>query len=299
MKRLVLLLGILLLAGCKPHVKDVFLHVRPTSGEVMAGNTIDMFATTYPVIQTATYKWSVNAKCKVSITGKGPKITLHPDKFCVQQSATVSVAVTANGKSAKKSKTFSILEATGLPPRLKLDPPKTGWLMINDYADKSRLKLNNLKASVSTWSTNGGICRTDIQKGMLKIDYNLPSGNSMCGTMNHLADKEGKAVPFDISKYGRLSIKLRSGDGKRHKIKVIIVEYDPYQVANQGLVGKSQPLIALKDRWWRYELPLKYTLPELFDRSRAKGVGLRIKGEKGDKGIIMVDDLGFIPKEKK
>lgn len=299
MKNPAVFLGVLFLVGCKPTVSDVFLHVRPTSGEVMAGKTIDMFATTYPQVKTAKYKWSVKATCKVAITGKGAKVTLSPDKFCVQQDATAIVTVTANGKSVKKTRKFSILEAADLPPRLAFNPKTTGWLMVNDYNDKTRLKKDNLEAGVSTWAMDGGLCRAGIQKGALRLSYTLPMAGSMCGVMNLLAGKEGKPKPYDITKYGRVSLKLRSGDGKRHEIKVIIVEYDPYQTADQGLVGESKPLTVLEDRWWRYELPLKYTLPELFDRSRTKGIGLKIQGQAGDKGVIMVDDLALIPREKK
>jgi len=299
MKKLTLLFAVFFLAGCKPTVHDVFLHIRPNIGEVMAGRTIDVFATTYPVVKTATYKWSVKANCKVAMDAKGPKVTLKPDKFCVQQDATAVVTVTANGKSVKKSKKFSILEASDLPPRLDLNPKKTGWLMINDYADSAHLKTNNMKATVSTWAMGGGLCKPEIEKGVMKLGYTLPLAGSMCGVMNYLAGEKGESKPYDISKYGRVSVKLRSGDGKRHEIRVIVVEYDAYQTANQGLVGESKPLIVLEDRWWRYELPLKYTLPELFDRTRTKGIGLKIKGKEGEKGSILVDDLALIPGEGK
>ncbi len=297
MKKLFLLGFFLVLGGCKATVKDVFIHMEPSTGEIMAGNAIEMTASTYPVVKTAQFKWSVQAKCKVHIDAKGPHASIRPDKFCAQQDAVVTVVVTANGKSAKQTKKFSILENPNLPPRLSLNPDMKGWLMINDYSDKDKLKLNNLKAAFSTWSMNGGICKADIQKGALKLTYDLPSGDSLCGTMEYFSGELGKPKPFDISKYGRLSLKLRSGDGKRHKVKVIIVEYDPYQTANQGLVGESTPLIVLEDRWWRYEVPFKITLPELFDRSRAKGVGLKIQGAEGEKGVILVDDLALIPKK--
>jgi len=296
MERLAFLLVPILILGCKPKVKDVFLHTVPSTGEVMAGNTIDMVTTTYPVIKTAQYKWSVKAKCKVAVEGKGPKVTLRLDKYCPQHDATVTVTVTANGKSVSKTKKFSILEASDLPPRLSLKPDMKGWLVINDYNASDRVKANNLKAPVSTWSMDGGICKAQVENGVLKIAYTLPGANSLCGTMDYFAGEPAKPQPYDITKYDRLSVKLKSGDGKRHKIKVIIVEYDPYQTANQGLVGEKT-LTVLEDRWWRYELSFKYTLPELFDRKRAKGIGLKIQGQEGEKGVILVDDLALIPKK--
>ena len=299
MKRVFYLLGIYMLAlGCSSGPDKVYIHVMPRTAEVTAGDSINLKATVEPDnLKNLKYTWKIDINCPYKLEGKGAQVVFKPDMFCFAQKVKVSVTVTNGKKSATGTRTITILESPQLPPRLSLHPKMDGWLIINNYNSKERLKKNSLGAAVSTWSYSGGICKTSIVDDALKISFKMAADESQCGTSEYLKGEEGKPQPYDITKYEKLSIKLKSADKKMHRVRVLFIEYDPMHTANQGMVAPSRTLMAFPGRWWRYEVLIKPTVGDLFDRSRLKSIAIKIDGKTEKEGAIMVDDLALIPKK--
>ena len=284
------------LLGCKQGPNEVFIHTIPRTGEVTAGDSIQLTAVTDPQdIKGAKYEWHIKATCPIKIEGKGKSVVMKPDLYCFAQKATVTVTVSVGDSHISKSKEISILENPQLPPRLPLNPNMKGWLIINNYSRPDSNKKNNLGAAVTTWSYAGGVCKTSVTKGALRLTYDLPSSESLCGTVEYFKGELNKAQPYDISRYKKVSIKLKSGDDRMHQVKLVIIEYDPMHTANQGIVAESSTLKAFVGRWWRYEVSIRPTVGELFDLKRTKSIGLKVIGPEGDHGTILVDDLALIP----
>jgi hypothetical protein len=119
----------------------------------------------------------------------------------------------------------------------------------------------------------------------------------MCGYFDYLKGEEGKAEPVDISNYEKITFLVKSGDGKNHKIRIEVIEFDKFQNFNQGHVASSDP-IDVTSEWKRHELYLKYLLPEIFKKKEVKQIGFRIdRKEQGqNEGIIYFDNFAFILK---
>ena len=291
-----LVVAVLFVLSCSSGPKEVFIHTVPSTGEVTAGDSIMLKAVTLPSgIKGLKYQWHVEATCPVKIKGSGKSVVLKPDLYCFSQKAKVTVTVTSEGKKVSKTKEISIIESPQLPPRLSLNPDMKGWLVINDYNTEERTKKNNLGGAVSTWNFKGGVCKISIQDKALKLSYEFAGSESQCGTAEYFKGELGKPVPFDITKYKKISIKLKSMDKRIHKVKILVIEYDPMHTANQGIVAQSDTLRAFPGRWWRYEITIRPMVGELFDLKRVKSIGLKVIGGEGDKGTILIDDLALVP----
>jgi hypothetical protein len=181
------------------------------------------------------------------------------------------------------------------------DPLPEGWRLLDDYEKTGEGRTDLWGGHVGTWKFHGGQCQIDYApesgSGRMKLSFSLPMGDSQCGTFEYLEGGKGKPKPVDISRYGRVVGLVKSADGKPHKVRIEIAEYDAYDEALQGYVGESRPIDAGPE-WQRFEVKFDDVLHPMFNRKHGKQVGVRVdrKDQEDASGVVWIDNLAFAPK---
>ncbi len=184
-------------------------------------------------------------------------------------------------------------------------PTPESWAVVNDYETTWDPRKNLWGGYWDNWRYLAGDCRletfSDNGPSRLKVTYSLPADKSQCGTFEYLKGEKGKPEVADLREFEKAFVVMKSGDDLEHRVRLEVVELDPYSNALQGLTGTSKVLVVGPD-WKRYEMDLDKELHPHFDRKMGKTIGIRIDRKdqlNQDAGVVMVDGLGFIRREAK
>ena len=182
-------------------------------------------------------------------------------------------------------------------------PTPESWAVVNDYEATWDPRKNSWGGFWDTWKYRVGDCKLEIagENGPrhLKVAYTLPADNSQCGTFEYLKGDKGKPEAVDLRDYARAFVVMKSGDDREHRVRLEVVELDPYDAALQGYTGTSAALVVGKD-WKRYEMDLDKELHPHFNRKMGKTIGIRIDRKdqaNQEDGVVLVDGLGFIRRD--
>lgn len=184
-----------------------------------------------------------------------------------------------------------------------VSPTPESWAVVNDYEKTWDPRKNLWNGYWDTWKYRAGDCglETFSENGpsRLKVSYALPVDNSQCGTFEYLKGEKGKPEAVDLRDYAKAFVVMKSGDDQEHRVRLEVVELDPYDAALQGYTGTSKVLVVGPD-WTRYEMDLDKELHPHFDRKMGKTIGIRLdRKDQSDResGVVLVDGLGFIRRE--
>lgn len=179
-------------------------------------------------------------------------------------------------------------------------PTPESWAVVNDYEATWEPRKNGWGGFWDNWKYRVGDCKletiADNGPRHLKVSYSLPAENSQCGTFEYLKGDKGKPQAVDLRDYDRAFVVMKSGDDQEHRLRLEVVELDPYDAALQGYTGTSKVLV-VGPEWKRYEMDLDKELHPHFDRKKGKTLGIRIDRKdqpNQSAGVVLVDGLGFI-----
>lgn len=273
--------------------------------EIEAGGEASFQAVLSPPTDNARFSWkakwsraaSDQRVCEISVRGEDTeRVVLKVGADCEGGDIAVSVRVKPRGEAVTA---HAVARVRPVEVPVWPNPPPPTWHVLNDYESAAEPRLNRFGAAWGTWGFKGGKCAVEVADGVLKVAYALPMGDSECGTFEYLKGVAGKPEPFDIRSFERVTLMVKSGDGQAHRVSLEVVELDPYAQALQGYVGTT-PAWDVGPDWKRYEARLDDILHPRFDRKMAKQVGLRIrrKDQGQTSGVILVDNLTWIEKER-
>lgn len=179
-------------------------------------------------------------------------------------------------------------------------PTPESWAVVNDYEATWEPRNNLFGGYWDNWKYRAGDCKLERISpngpAHLQVTYTLPAENSQCGTFDYLKGEKGKAEAVSIEAYAKAFVVMKSGDALTHRVRLEVVELDPYDAAGQGYTGTSRAF-EVGPEWKRYEMDLDKELHEFFNRKKGKTIGIRIdrKDQKDQPdGVVLVDGLGFI-----
>lgn len=226
----------------------------------------------------------------------GEKTTLSVSADALKGEIRLRVEVIYGGElSVKVEKLVKIVEPEKKKEPLWPTPIPPNFKVLNDYENPGEPLINLWGGRFGTWGFKNGKCTLTVEKGVLRLVYNLPMLDSSCGTYEYLAMKKNKYMPVDIRDYKKIVFLARSEDSLEHKVRFEIVEYDPYAAFDQGIVADSEP-ITVGIEWQRYEIDLDKIIPDLFKREQTKQIGFRIDRKEQSQGIgaVLFDNLTFV-----
>jgi hypothetical protein len=269
--------------------------------EVRAGEAAALSARVSPVRDKATYAWSVSGPCAAVLSDPAAaRTSVTPAKDCTGDGLTVSLKVKDGSVEVPASTPIRVTPVPKAEPVWPSPVPES-WKILDDYEIAGTPRKNLWGGFFGPWGFKAGQCALSCGAeagGALRITYSFPMGDSQCGTFEYLSGPEGKPKPTDITPFGKVVFLVKSGDARAHKVRLEIIEYDPYAPPSfQGLESEG-PLVTAGPEWQRVEVDLDKVLHPRSDRTKTKSVGLRIERKDQDQasGIVLVDNLAFVRK---
>lgn len=299
---------LILFSFCKVPPPKVHIRVEPAVSEVEAGSEIFLIGVCGLTKFIPKYKWRVEGECKAELKDpRNIRTALKIPRDCKEGMVTIFLEVTTKRGVSKAEVTLKVLplKQTLKPFVVRYAEPPLTWKMLNDY-EKFEEPLKNLwEGAFGVWGFEGGKCEiispSKDETGELKIKYYLPISRSACGHFEYFKGELGKSEPVDLSSFEKFTFILKSADGKQHRIRFELVEFDPWEkVIHQGVVGESKIFVAENEEK-RYEIDLNELKHPQMNIKSGKQIGLKIdkKDGNGTEGVIIIDNLAFIQKEVK
>ena len=314
MRRLLLVLvsAGLVFPACQGKPPEPRLERSPSSGQVVAGETVELRATTPLTHQREkfTYQWSASGACVGPLRGADSwKVSYEVPADC--PGGTLTFALQSRTRLGTTSHTASFViearpalveEEVGLHP-VRPDPLPANWEMLDDFdrplPDEPGDRRNNRGAFIGTWTYRDGKCElASVESAgsrVVQISYRLPHRsstiNSSCGFFEYFQGTAGEAQQADLTGYESFGFIARMDGEGEARIRVELVEFDQYAPYKQGIVSESETIV-VNGEWRRHELPLKQ-LARTWNLAKTKSIGIRIDARDGNgsTGALLLDNL--------